>query len=142
MRLPVLRGPVRRLSAWPSRGPPERERRGGGVGLLRSIHARNYAESTLLHPWVLLLHTGRPLRASRVWSGYNMDPSRDATGHPRVSVLIVADVRLYRESLALMLSSRGFVSMAGAATRMDGLTKVRELRPGVAIVDIASRGAL
>jgi DNA-binding NarL/FixJ family response regulator len=71
-----------------------------------------------------------------------MDPSRDATGHPRVSVLIVADVRLYRESLALMLSSRGFVSMAGAATRLDGLTKARELRPGVAIVDIASRGAL
>jgi DNA-binding NarL/FixJ family response regulator len=71
-----------------------------------------------------------------------MDPSRDATGYPRVSVLIVADVRLYRESLALMLSSRGFVSMAGAATRLDGLTKARELRPAVAIVDIASRGAL
>jgi len=71
-----------------------------------------------------------------------MDPSRDATGFPRVSVLIVAEVRLYRESLALMLSSRGFVSMAGAATRLDGLTKARELRPAVAIVDIASRGAL
>jgi len=71
-----------------------------------------------------------------------MDPSRDATGQPRVSVLIVADVRLYRESLALMLSSRGFVAMAGAATRLDGITKARELRPAVAIVDIASRGAL
>lgn len=71
-----------------------------------------------------------------------MDPNRDATEHAGVSVLIIADVRVYGESLALMLSSRGFVSMVGAAKRMDGLRKARELRPAVAIVDIASRGAL
>lgn len=72
-----------------------------------------------------------------------MDPNRDATGRsgPGVSVLIVADVRLYRESLSVMLSSRGFVSMVGAATPLEGLRKASELRPSVAIVDIASRGA-
>ena len=71
-----------------------------------------------------------------------MDPNRDATGHARVSVLIVADVRLYRESLALVLSSRGFVPILGAAKHLDGLTKARELRPAVALVDIASPDAL
>jgi two-component system, NarL family, nitrate/nitrite response regulator NarL len=71
-----------------------------------------------------------------------MDPNRDATGHASVSILIVADVRLYRESLALMLSSRGFVPMVSTAKRLDGLTKAREHRPAVAIVDIGSRGAL
>jgi len=71
-----------------------------------------------------------------------MEPNRDATGHARVSILIVADVRLYRESLAQMLAPRGFVSSVGAATPQDGLGKVRELRPSVTIVDIASRGAL
>jgi DNA-binding NarL/FixJ family response regulator len=71
-----------------------------------------------------------------------MDPNRDATGHARVSVLIVADVRLYRESLALALSSRGFVPLLGSAKRLDGLRKARELRPNVALVDIASPEAL
>jgi|SRR5215471_10718801 len=71
-----------------------------------------------------------------------MDPNRDATGHANVSILIVTDVRLYRESLALMLSSRGFVTAIGDARRLDGLRKARELHPAVAIVDIASRGAL
>jgi len=71
-----------------------------------------------------------------------MDPSRDATGHARVSILIVADVRLYRESLAMALSSRGFAPVVGAAKRLEGLRKAREFRPAVAIVDIASRGAL
>ena len=88
------------------------------------------------------MHTRASLRASRVWAGYNMDPNRDANGHVRVSVLIVADVRLYCDSLALLLSSRGFVSIVAAAKRMEGLRKARELRPTVVMVDIASRGAL
>jgi two-component system, NarL family, nitrate/nitrite response regulator NarL len=71
-----------------------------------------------------------------------MHPGRDASGSARASVLVIGDVRLYREGLALTLSSRGFLSVAGAATRGDGLTKARELRPHVAIVDIAARGAL
>ena len=70
-----------------------------------------------------------------------MDPNRDAPGLARVSILIVADVCLFRESLALALSSRGFVPIVGAAKRLDGLRKARELRPAVAVVDISSGGA-
>src|SRR6185295_4190508 len=40
------------------------------------------------------------------------------------------------------LSARGFLSMARAATPLDSLSKARELRPSVAIVDVTSRGAL
>jgi DNA-binding NarL/FixJ family response regulator len=71
-----------------------------------------------------------------------MHPSRDASERPKGSVLVIGDVRLYREGLALALSARGFLSVSGAATPLDSLQKTRELRPTVAIVDITSRGAL
>ena len=71
-----------------------------------------------------------------------MHPSRDASERPKGSVLVIGDVRLYREGLALALSARGFLSMARAATPLDSLSKARELRPSVAIVDVTSRGAL
>lgn len=71
-----------------------------------------------------------------------MHPSRDASEGPKGSVLVIGDVRLYREGLALALSARGFLSVAGAATPVDSLSKARELRPAIAIVDVTSRGAL
>lgn len=71
-----------------------------------------------------------------------MHPSRDASERPKGSVLVIGDVRLYREGLALALSARGFLSVAGAETPVDSLSKARELRPAIAIVDVTSRGAL
>lgn len=71
-----------------------------------------------------------------------MHPSRDASEGPKGSVLVIGDVRLYREGLALALSARGFLSVAGAETPVDSLSKARELRPAIAIVDVTSRGAL
>jgi len=71
-----------------------------------------------------------------------MHPSRDASERPKGSVLVIGDVRLYREGLALALSARGFLPVAGAATPVDSLSKARELRPAIAIVDVTSRGAL
>ena len=70
-----------------------------------------------------------------------MHPSRDASERPKGSVLVIGDVRLYREGLALALSARGFLSVAGAETPVDSLSKARELRPAIAIVDVTSRGA-
>ena len=71
-----------------------------------------------------------------------MHPSRDASERPKGSVLVIGDVRLYREGLALALSARGVLPVAGAATPVDSLSKARELRPAIAIVDVTSRGAL
>ena len=60
-----------------------------------------------------------------------------------ISVLIVADVRLYREGLAASLSSRDHLQVfAVSATRLDAATRARELAPDVVIVDIATRESL
>jgi two-component system nitrate/nitrite response regulator NarL len=57
---------------------------------------------------------------------------------PRIRVLIVADVRLYRESLAARLEARNHVSVAGtAATRLDALQRIDELDPEIVLVDAA-----
>lgn len=68
----------------------------------------------------------------------------DATRHSRtISVLIVADVRLYREGLAASLSSRDYLQVfAVGAGRLDAGTRARELAPDVVIVDIATRESL
>jgi two-component system, NarL family, nitrate/nitrite response regulator NarL len=84
-----------------------------------------------------------PLRCEHhVFGGNTMDPGRDASTPARASVIVLGDIRLYREGLALTLSSRGFLCVAEAATPSEGLGKVRTLRPDIAIVDVASRAAL
>lgn len=60
-----------------------------------------------------------------------------------ISVLIVADVRLYREGLAGSLASRPRLRVCGAcATRADALDHVGRARPDVVIVDTATREGL
>lgn len=60
-----------------------------------------------------------------------------------LDVLIVADVRLYREGLAASLASREhLVVVATSASRVDAGAKVRELRPDVVVVDMATRESL
>jgi len=59
------------------------------------------------------------------------------------SVFIVAAVRLYREGLAGSLATCPRVSVVGTcANRADARERVRQLRPDVVIVDIATRDSL
>jgi two-component system nitrate/nitrite response regulator NarL len=60
-----------------------------------------------------------------------------------ISVLIVADVRLYREGLAGSLASRPGLRVTGAsATRADAFARVLTLHPDVVVVDSAMRESL
>jgi two-component system nitrate/nitrite response regulator NarL len=60
-----------------------------------------------------------------------------------IGVLIVAEVRLYREGLAASLGSRPQLRILGtAATREDARTRVRELQPDVVVIDVSTRDSL
>jgi two-component system, NarL family, nitrate/nitrite response regulator NarL len=59
-----------------------------------------------------------------------------------VGVLIVADVRLYREGLAASLATRNLVVLATSPSRADASLRVRELGPDVVVVDMATRESL
>jgi two-component system nitrate/nitrite response regulator NarL len=64
-------------------------------------------------------------------------------GNQAISVLIIADVRLYREGLAASLSSREqLLVFATSASGRDAAARARELAPDVVIVDIATRDSL
>jgi two-component system, NarL family, nitrate/nitrite response regulator NarL len=68
------------------------------------------------------------------------DSSRRARS---IGVLIVADVRLYREGLAASLASREhLVVLATSSSRLDAAARVRELLPDVVIIDVATRESL
>ena len=59
------------------------------------------------------------------------------------TVLIVADVRLYREGLASSLANREhLLVVATSASRADARFRVRELGPDVVLVDMATRDSL
>jgi DNA-binding NarL/FixJ family response regulator len=68
----------------------------------------------------------------------------DASHRARaVAVLIVADVRLYREGLAASLASREHLRVVAASgDRAEALARVREKAPDVVVVDIATRESL
>jgi two-component system nitrate/nitrite response regulator NarL len=72
-----------------------------------------------------------------------MNGSQGSRPRQPISVLIIADVRLYREGLAASLSSRDhlFVCATGAG-RADAAARARDLAPDVVIVDIATRESL
>ncbi len=58
-------------------------------------------------------------------------------------VLIVADVRLYREGLAGSLANRPDLLVVGtSANRADAREQVRELCPDVVVIDMATRESL
>ena len=60
-----------------------------------------------------------------------------------ISVLIVADVRLYREGLAGSLASRPHLHVCGVcATRADAIDRIGLSSPDVVIVDTATRDSL
>lgn len=68
----------------------------------------------------------------------------DGSGLARLTgVIIVADVRLYREGLAASLEMRGHLSViATSGSRTDACAKVHALRPDVVVVDMATRESL
>jgi DNA-binding NarL/FixJ family response regulator len=60
-----------------------------------------------------------------------------------IRVLLVADVRLYREGLAGSLTSRGRLTVCGTSgTPAEALACVSSLRPDVVVIDTAMRDAL
>jgi two-component system nitrate/nitrite response regulator NarL len=60
-----------------------------------------------------------------------------------IGVLIVAEVRLYREGLAASLGSRPQLHIvATSASRDDARTRVHELAPDVVVIDVATRESL
>ena len=72
-----------------------------------------------------------------------MNPS-DAPRGPRATrVLIVADVRLYREGLAASLVSREqLLVIATCASRADALAQIERLTVDVVVIDMATRESL
>ena len=63
--------------------------------------------------------------------------------HARTSLVIVADVRLYREGLRNALSQREhFVIVGEAGTESLALDLVTSLRPDVVVLDMASKASL
>ena len=58
-------------------------------------------------------------------------------------MFVVADVRIYREGLAESLSAYPHLTVLGtSSSRADAREQVRELRPHVVLVDIATRESL
>jgi two-component system, NarL family, nitrate/nitrite response regulator NarL len=58
-------------------------------------------------------------------------------------ILIVCDVRLYREGLAQSLTSDGRVRVLGSATSVaDALMQIRDTPPDVVVLDVAIRNSL
>ena len=59
-----------------------------------------------------------------------------------ISVLIVADIRLYREGLAQAIERQAHLRLAGTAADPDGaLQQVRAARPDVVLLDMAMAGS-
>lgn len=63
--------------------------------------------------------------------------------YPGIGVLIVADVRLYREGLAASLTSRDhLLAIATSASRADALARVRDVEVDVVVVDMGTPESL
>lgn len=74
-------------------------------------------------------------------TGMMRPPASRASAAPRV--LIVSDVRLLREGLALALSGRGEVAVVGASeATADAVAVALSLSPNVILVDMGAKSAL
>ena len=63
--------------------------------------------------------------------------------HPNISLLIVADVRLYREGLSGSLGRRGHLTVVGeAGSREAALPLIASHPPNVVVLDMATRDSL
>jgi two-component system, NarL family, nitrate/nitrite response regulator NarL len=60
-----------------------------------------------------------------------------------IRVLLISDVRLYREGVEAALGRRPAISIAGTASRVDtAVERVAALNPDVILVDVATRDSL
>jgi len=74
-------------------------------------------------------------------SADHVDPR--AQTHVKIALLIVADVRLYREGLSSSLSRREHLAILGEARgREEALALVASTRPDVVVLDMAARESL
>ena len=72
-----------------------------------------------------------------------MNPNVAPRGPRAIRVLIVADVRLYREGLAASLVSREqLLVIATCASRADALAQIERLNADVVVIDMAARESL
>jgi two-component system, NarL family, nitrate/nitrite response regulator NarL len=70
-------------------------------------------------------------------------PTRGSSARSQTTVFVVADVRIYREGLAESLSTHPQLTVLGtSASRADAREQVRQLRPHVVLIDIATRESL
>ena len=71
-------------------------------------------------------------------AGIDKTPGRD-----QIRVMLVADVRLYREGLSAAVATRDhLIVVATSANRADARARVDELRPDVVVVDVATGESL
>lgn len=59
-----------------------------------------------------------------------------------INIMVVSDVRLYREGLAASLAQRHRLAIAGTANNIDDLSRVDECHPDVIVLDMSARGSL
>jgi two-component system, NarL family, nitrate/nitrite response regulator NarL len=75
--------------------------------------------------------------AKRTWHSSAIHRRSDYS-KPMISVIILADIRLYREGLADVLDRLDSIRVVGtAASDRQGVARVRETAPDVALVDMA-----
>ena len=81
--------------------------------------------------------------AKHSMSWMSESPTRGSSARSQTSVFVVADVRIYREGLAESLSTHPQLTVLGtSASRADAREQVRQLRPHVVLIDIATRESL
>ena len=59
-----------------------------------------------------------------------------------INIMVVSDVRLYREGLAGSLAQRHRLTVVSVANTVDDLTRVHECNPDIIVLDMSARGSL
>jgi DNA-binding NarL/FixJ family response regulator len=59
-----------------------------------------------------------------------------------INIMVVSDVRLYREGLAGSLAQRHRLAVIATANNLDDTTRLDELNPDVVVLDMSARGSL
>jgi len=59
-----------------------------------------------------------------------------------INIMVVSDVRLYREGLADSLAQRHRLAVIATANNLDDTTRLDELNPDVVVLDMSARGSL
>ena len=63
-------------------------------------------------------------------------------GPGRIRVMVVGDVRLYREGIAATLAHRDDLAVVCTANRIDDVIRLKDCDPDVIVLDMSTRGSL